>query len=266
MSATLAFLQSEAAASGDSISGGDWIGAAIALVAGFILGAIASRIVQGFLSRPKSPEAIRAVAKAISSLVFAIFVIVGLITALGFIKPDNLDTLLDDFVNYIPRALSAAIVLIGANVVSELLGAVVERSLGQASASMRARVPMVLRATILGFAGLIAASQLGVDTTILTIAAASLFFGVALAAALMVGLGSRSVASELAAGRALRRMVKPGDIVSVGPVQGSVVDLHSTAIEIALDAGPPVMVPNSKVIESTIALTRSEQPADEDDA
>lgn len=235
-----------------------WIWAAVAIVAGFVVGGILSRIVRAILSRPRRPDAVKNNAGVIASLFFSVAVIVGLITALGIVNRDSLDTLPEDLVDYLPNALSAAIVLIIANVAATFVVAAVERSLGHVSPTIRARVPPILRTTIL-FAGvLIAANQLGVDTTILTLAAAAVFFGLAAAAALVAFAGSRQVAVEVAAGRALRRLLHVGDRIDTDDVTGSIVELHGVGAEVETADGRRLIVPYSALLGGVIGIERPE--------
>ena len=80
-----------------------------------------------------------------------------------------------DLVTFLPRALSAAIVLIMGNIVGALAETGVERSLGHVSPELRRRVPSLVKYGVTGFAVIIAANQLGIDTTIITVAVAAIF-------------------------------------------------------------------------------------------
>lgn len=235
-----------------------WIWAAVAVAAGLLVGGVLSRIVRAILSKSSRPDALRNSAGAIASLFFSLAVIVGLVTALGIVNKEALDTLPEDLVDYIPRALSAAIVLIIANVTATFVGAAVERSLGHVSPGIRSRVPPIVRASIL-FAGvLIAANQLGVDTTILTLAAGAVFFGLAASAALITFAGSRQVSAEVAAGRALRRLLRPGDRIDTDDVTGSVVELHGIGVEVETADGRRVVVPYSRLLGGNIGIDRGD--------
>lgn len=236
----------------------NWIGAAIAVAAGVAVGSILSRIVRGALSRERRPEAVRAAAGPIAGLFMAAAVIIGLITALGFVDDTAVDDLPKDFIDYVPRALSAAIVLIAANIAATFVVAALERSLGHVSAGVRRRVPLVARGVILFMAGLIAANQLGVDTQILTLAAAAVFFGLALTAALVAYSGSGPVASEVAASRALRRILSVGDGVDTEIVTGTIVELHGVKAEIETADGRRVLVPYSALLDSVVGVSRDE--------
>ena len=180
---------------------------------------------------------LRAASRPLASVVFSAFLVAGLTTALGFVNKEARDQIPQDLVDYIPSLLSAAIVLIGANVLAQLVQTALERTMGRIGGPALRNVPNVVRIAILAFGGILAAAQLGVDTTIINIAVAALLFSIGLGAALMIGLGSRAVSGEVAAGRAVRRLVSPGDRISAGDVEGEVLDIQSVAVEVATDEG-----------------------------
>jgi hypothetical protein len=241
----------------------EWVAAAIAAAAGIVIGSILARVVRGVLSNERRPDALREAAGAIASVFFAAAVIIGLITALGFVDEQAVDDLPNDFIDYVPRALSAAIVLIVANIAATFIVAALERSLGHVSPAIRRRVPPIVRGAILFMGGLIAAAQLGIDTLILTLASAALFFGIALTAALVAYSGSGPVASEVAASRALRRVLHIGDSVDTEIVTGTIVELHGVKAEIETADGRRVLVPYTGLLESVVGITRADESASE---
>ncbi|MEQ8840059.1 MAG: hypothetical protein RIB98_03690 [Acidimicrobiales bacterium] len=236
----------------------NWIAAAIAVAAGLVVGSLLARLVRLLLNRERRPDALRGAAGAIASLFFAVAVIAGLITALGFLDDTAVDDLPNDFIDYVPRALSAAIVLIVANIAATIVVAALERSLGHVSAGVRHRVPPIVRGALLFMGGLIAANQLGIETQILTLAAAAVFFGLALTAALVAHSGSGPVASEVAASRALRRVLHVGDAIDSEVVTGTIVGLHGVKAEVETVEGRRVLVPYSSLLESVIGITRQD--------
>lgn len=236
----------------------NWIGAAIAVAAGLVIGSILARAARGVLSQERRPEAVRDAAGAIASVFFAAAVIAGLITALGFVDDTAVDDLPKDFIDYVPRALSAAIVLIVANIAATFIVAALERSLGHVSPVVRQRVPPIARGAILFMGGLIAANQLGIDTLILTLAAAAVFFGLALTAALVAYSGSGPVASEVAASRALRRILNVGDSVDTEIVTGTIVALHGVKAEVQTADGRRVLVGYSSLLDAVVGITRAD--------
>lgn len=240
-----------------------WLIALLAIVISLIVGIIASRLVRALMGKESRPESVRAVAKAVSSLVFSLCMIVGLVIALGVVNETALEQLPKDVVAYIPKLLSAAIVLIGANILGAIVTTILEQSLGHVSKTMRRRVPAIARGVITAFAVLIAASQIGIDTQILTLLVASIFFSLGLAAALVAGLGARDVAAELAAGRAVKRLLNPGDLVAYNDTAGRVINLHSVGLEIETGDGQTVVVPHSGLLSEAVHISRAEPIIDD---
>lgn len=237
-----------------------WISAAIATGAGLVVGAIGARIARNAVAKSER-DAVRSAAAPVATLVFSTVFIVGLIVALGFVDPDSLDTIPADLVEFLPRVLAAAIVVIGGNVVASLAATATRRSLRGAGPAERFG-PGAVRFAILGFAVILGAAQLGVDTTIVNIAAAALLFGAAATMALLIGLGGRGVAGEIAAGRAWRSTVAVGDRVRTsdvgdGELVGVVVEVHPTAIELDCD-GRTLLVPNSRLLDAVVERHRPE--------
>ncbi|MDH3704865.1 MAG: hypothetical protein OES57_02295 [Acidimicrobiia bacterium] len=243
----------------------DWVAAGIAVAAAIVLGSILARVTRSLLSRDNRPEALQQSAGALASLVFSIALILGLVVALGFVNEEALDQLPQDLVDYIPRALSAAIVLIAANIVATVAVAAAERSLGHVSEPMRRRVPALLKGSIFFAAGLIAANQLGVDTTILTLAAAAVLFGAALTAALVAFSGSGPVSSEMAAARALRGVLKVGDRVESEVVTGTISEMFGVKLEVETDDGDRLLVPYSELLTAVVGIERPEPTTTDDE-
>lgn len=248
----------------------EWIGAAIALAGGVLVGTIASRIVARLLNRSKV-AALRESSAPLAGLALSAGVIVGLLVALGFIAPDELEQLGNDAIAFLPKAIAALVIVIAANVASTFAAAAVARSLAGTGAAARF-APIITKFAILGGGAIIAAGQTGIDTVVVNIAVAALLFGVALSIALLTGLGGRQVAGELAAGRAWRSSLQSGDriraIVSGSsgaqappePLVGVVVDVLPTAVELDA-AGTTVFVPNSRLLDSIVERDRP-TPAD----
>lgn len=233
--------------------------AVVVIVAGFIIGSIVAAIVRKLASKDSRPEAITSSAGALATLGFSIALITALVIALGIVNRQALDQLTSDLVSFLPRALSATIVLILGNVVGAVAETGVSRSLGHVSPSLRERVPSIVKWIVSGFAAVIAANQLGVDTTIIVVAVSAIFFGIALTAAMLAGLGGKEVAGQIAAGRALRRILKPGDQLTAGTIEGVVTTVGSTSTQVTR-ANDVLLVPNDALLHTQMVVT----PADDD--
>ena len=231
----------------------EWLWAGIAIVGGFIVGASASKVVRRVLEKRGGNSA--QFASAGASLTFSLLLVAGLLVALGFVEPDSLDKLRADTIDYLPRVLSALIVVILGGVAGTIVSTAARESIGRSMGRLGDQIPPALKMIITAFAVILAAAQLGIDTTVVNIAIAGAVGGPALAFALVVAFGSRPVAIEIARGRALRRMVATGDTITSGDLSGKVVAMHPTAIEIDTD-GLVTLVPNSEVADSGFAVER----------
>lgn len=246
----------------------DWIAAVVSVTAGVVIGMVAARVVSYLLARSNVP-ALRDSASPLAGLALSAGVIVGLLVALGFVAPDDLDQLGTDAIGFLPKAIAALVILIAANVASTFAAAAVAKALAGTGAAARF-APMIAKFAILIGGAIIAAGQAGVDTAIVNIAAAALLFGVAATVALLTGLGGRQVAGEIAAGRAWRTALQSGDrieaVVAPGTragggsdasIAGVVVEVHPTAVELHTGVAT-VFVPNSRLLDSVVARERPE--------
>lgn len=235
------------------------IPALIVIAVGFVVGSLAAAATRRLTSSDKRPEAVQSSAGAIATLVFSTVVIAALVTALGMINDAALSKLLEDVISFLPKVLAATIVLIIGNIVAAVLQTGAERSLGHVSQSLRDRVPVLIKAVVMTFSAVIAANQLGVDTTIVLVAVASIFFTIGLSIALLAGLGGRPVARQIAAGRALRRELSVGDMVRIGSTEGEVSAIGSTSTQIST-ARTITLVPNEELLQSHLEIIEAVPP------
>lgn len=232
-----------------------WLWALIAVIGGFILAVIASRVTRNLLTK-RSPR-LAAVATAAASLVFSLIFVAGLLAALGVVQPASLARLRDDTIHYLPRLLSAVIVVIIGTVLGTIVSTTARESLQNSLGRLGAQIPSALRSITIVFSVILAARQLGIDTSVINIVVAAVCFGIAAAAALIIGFGAKPVATEIAVGRALRRMISPGDTIITDDTEGVVIAIHPTAVEILNDE-TATMIPNSQLNANQFQLIRAE--------
>jgi len=235
------------------------VAAVVVIFAGFVLGSIAASLARRLAGGESRPEAVQTSAGALATLAFSLILIASLVIALGIVQQTALDQLSTDVVRFLPRALSAAIVLIVGNIIGAVAEAGVTRSLGHVMPAVRRRVPALVKYAITGFAVVIAATQLGVDTTIILVAVGSIFFGLALTLSLLAGLGGQPVAEQIAAGRALRHQLTIGDTVRVGFAEGEIRAIGSTATQIT-SVNQTTLVPNTEMLMAKIEIVQAVEP------
>ena len=88
-----------------------WIYAGVAIVAGFVVGAVLAGLSRRLLGNRKRRPALRAIANPTATFLFWLAAVTGVITAIGFTSPDSLSPIPADILAWLPRALVAAIEL-----------------------------------------------------------------------------------------------------------------------------------------------------------
>ncbi len=241
----------------------DWIVVAGAIAGGILIGLILSRILHAILGSPDRPEPLRDAAKPLASLGFWAGVVGGLLVALGVISPAALEQLPKDVIAFLPRILAAAILVIVAQVLAAFATAALGTALARASSSVQRQTAAVVRTTIIGLAVLLAVRQLGIDTTVINLGVAAIFFTIAASLTLLIGMGGRDVASQVAATRAVKRLIVVGDAISLHDVGGEVVAVHPTAVEIRSANGTTALVPSHRLLDETLSISRTARKPEE---
>ncbi len=232
-----------------------WIYAAGAIIIGLLSGVVGAALVRRIIlkGREDRPE-IHDASKASSTFIFLFFVVIGVIVAIGLTEPASIEPIPAEILRKSPRILAAGLILIAGRAIAFAFGGMVNTSFGGSTARVRSQLSAAGRFVTYAVAGVLALSQLGVDTTLLTIIAAAVLFGVAGAFALLVGLGGRALGGEIAAGRYLHRLVKVGDVVEIGDLVGTVEELHPASVQIVAGDGSRVHVPNTRLTASEIRI------------
>lgn len=237
------------------IDGNRWIVAVIALAASLLLGEIAGRLARASMSRADRTAEIREMARPVSTFLLWASIALGVLVAVASTSRHAFEEIPDRMLVRLPDLLIAGVVMVAGYALAIGLGAAVAQSAVRASGRRHRRLERAVRWTVLGASTAVALSQLGVDTTLLSLALAVLVGAPALAIALLTAFGGREVATDLAAGRALRSHLKVGFHLSSGDVAGTIVAVHPVSVEIEADDGSRVHVPLHCVLEAPFAVT-----------
>jgi small-conductance mechanosensitive channel len=235
-----------------------WIFATGSIVVGLLSGVVGAALIRRIIliDRDGQPEAHDA-ARASAMFLFLFFTAVGVIVAIGFTNPETLEPIPAEILRESPRVLAAGLILIAARAIAFAVGGMVNGSFEGSGARMRAQIASLSRMLVYSVAIVLALSQLGVETTILSIIVAGFVFAGALAFALLVGLGGRELGGELAAGRYLHRLVDIGDEIEVGSTAGRIVAMHPASVELVLEDGSSVHLANSLLTKGEMRVRPS---------
>lgn len=227
--------------------------AAAALAGGIIIGTIAGWLTRRVLLRGRKRHEMAAPAAA---LVFWVVLATGIAVGAGLLAPDALRPLPGRLLAYLPNILVAGLMLIVGYAAATLTAVILSGGLARATGRTRRQAALNVRIAIMIAVTLLALSQLGVNTTLLTIAAAAVLFGIATAMALLIGLGGRDLAAEIAAGRYLRRILKPGDRLETDQLTGQIIALHPATTEIDTATATATHIPHTRLLAATLRVQR----------
>jgi hypothetical protein len=235
-----------------------WIYAAGAVIVGLLSGVVGAALVRGIIlkGREDRPEALDA-ARATATFLFLFFTALGVIVAIGFTNPETLEPIPAELLRKSPRILAAGLILIAGRAIAFALGGMINTAFAGSTARVRSQLGTAGRFLVYAVALVLALSQLGVDTTILSIIAGAVGFGFAGAFALLVGLGGRDIGGELAAGRYLSRLVRVGDRIEVDGITGRIVALHPASVEVTVDGGS-LHLPNTRLSQGNLRVHHSD--------
>ena len=231
-----------------------WIFAAGAVIVGLLSGVVGAALVRVIILKDREDRAeMHDAARATSTFLFLFFTALGAIVAIGFVNPETLEPIPAEILRKSPRILAAGLILIAGRAIAYAFGGAIHTAFAGSTTRVRAQIATAGRFLVYAVAAVLALSQLGVDTTILSILAGAVTFGLAGAFALLVGLGGREMGGELAAGRHLSRIVAVGDRVEVDGIAGRIVALHPASVEIELD-GASVHMANTRLTRGDLRV------------
>lgn len=232
-----------------------WLVALIVVVAGLLLGAVVGWFVRRRLVRSHT-EATSTIAGVAGLFAFSFVTLVSVLIAVSLVEPTTLEDLPREVLGYTPRLLVAGLIMLAGYVIAIGAARLVAFGTERASGRQVARFSTFVRWAVLLATGLLALAQLGIDTTALLLILGVGGFGLALGAGLLIGLGGRQVAAEVAAGRYLARRLKVGTLIEWDGSSGTISALHPAGLELDLGEGSVRLVPYTALLAAGVTLHR----------
>jgi hypothetical protein len=152
------------------------------------------------------------------------------------------------FFSYLPNLLAAFLVLLAGMLVAQFAGGAVARSARDSGVEFAPVLGRIVSSLIVFVVGLMAVTQLKIDTEIIRLVVMILLAGASLALALTFGLGSRDITRNLVAGYYVRKLFEPGKEIEI---QGKRMKLAGVAPVHTLleENGEITTIPNQVFLE-----------------
>lgn len=182
-------------------------------------------------------------------------VVVVVFAVLSLLGLQFLSQSLNEGVLFLPRLLTALVLLLTGIVLGALVRAWLERTTAQLDFPVA--IGPVAQVVVIVLLGLCAAAQLGVAIAPLTAIATILLGAIAIMLALAFGLGARDVARSLTSGRYARADFEVGQRIRIDDVRGTIVRIDGAATTLSAD-GETIRVPNSVLVERVVVIESPE--------
>lgn len=180
----------------------------------------------------------------------------GIAAALSILGLSSLQRNIDLMVSLTGKAVVAVLILAAGLAAAGWLSNVAAR---QAESSGLRGGDVFRRAiftVVVAVAALVAAAQVGIDTSLLVLLAAVLFGTVGIVVALALGLGLAPLSGNIAAGRYVQgNGIRLGDEISVDGVRGTVEELGLASVTLRSQDGVVHHVPNRVLLEGVVSKT-----------
>ncbi|GAC1377873.1 MAG: hypothetical protein NVSMB33_00450 [Ktedonobacteraceae bacterium] len=164
--------------------------------------------------------------------------------------------LLQSVLHFIPKAISAAILVIFGSMLARFLGNTITTVANNVNITYGKALGKIIEYAIVAFVIVLAISTLGVDTTILTTSLTIIVASAGLAIALTFAFGARDAARNVIAGFYVRQNFQPGQRLTLGEYSGRVRSTSGayTVLETAGEgsADGTVSLPNTFLLQNVV--------------
>ncbi len=210
--------------------------------------------VQALLDRSNTKKT---VSQLLGILVFWVIFLLFLISAAEAMSLSIVSQALRDLTYYLPKVGLAALILVLGLLAANLVRELISLACSTAGVTQGSIVAQAFYVAAILLVVVTAINQLGVDTTLLNSTITLVIAGLIGGAAISFGLGARTAVANLIAAHYLQPVLRVGQKVRLGNLQGVVVAMTPIAIILETDQGR-VVVPASQFTETTTLIATPE--------
>ena len=188
-------------------------------------------------------------------IVYWLIFLTFMISAADALSLPRVSSTIDDFVLYLPKLIGALLVVIIGLFAAHLVRTAIESAAQGMQLEYGKPLGTVAYALIVIVVISLAINQLEIETALLNQVVSIMLFAIAAAVALSLGLGTRSIATNIIAGLYARDLFPPGDTIRVGDITGRVIEVSTTNTLLELEDGTTYSLPNSELVDSQVHTT-----------
>lgn len=164
----------------------------------------------------------------------------------------EISNLLDQIMAFLPKVLTASIILLVGFIVADLIQNAAFRSLDNIGLEYAGSLSRILFGFIFVLILTVALSQLGIKTELLNASVKIVLAGLALALALALGLGLKTLAGQIVSGVYARDLYKIGTEIHYDDRPAKVAGVGPLTTKLTRDDGSFLIIPNSILVSEII--------------
>ena len=207
------------------------------------------------------------ISEILAQIVFFFLLLSFATSAFTLMGLTSVANLLQSILQFIPKAISAAILVVLGSMLARFLGNTITTVADNVNITYGKALGKIIEYAIVAFVIVLAVSTLGIDTTILTTSFTIIVAAAGLAIALTFAFGSRDSARNVIAGHYVRQNFRPGQRITLGDYSGTVRSTAGayTVLDTANANGEnsTISLPNTMLIESAVMGQENVQAANE---
>jgi hypothetical protein len=190
--------------------------------------------------------------QVVASIVSTFFLLIFLLAALDIVGLTVLSGLIDTLVLFLPKLLASLAVLLSGFFVAQIVFNGVKIAAKNTGIDYGRSVAEVCRGIIIVITVSLSITQLDIDVSLLNNIMTVIIASVGLAAAISLGIGTKSMAQEIVAGVYLREMYQVGDNIEVKDIKGTLASIGSVASKVMGEGESMTTVPNTFLLANKV--------------
>jgi small-conductance mechanosensitive channel len=194
-----------------------------------------------------------------AALVYYIVIMVFIVSASEILGIKVVLETLNRFIVYLPHVLGAFIILVITLFVAKFIKDATASALSNLNIGYAGIVSSSLEIIVAAFGILMALNELGFEMTVFTTNITIIIAGVVLAVVLSIGLGSRSIMSNILARYYINQLFSIGDEVTLAGRQGKITRITPVSVVLKTEKGEEIYIPNEIIIKEGSIAAKSKE-------
>lgn len=250
----------------------DLLAAVLVILVGWILARIGRALVRrasdsvlsqvariGMVRRgPASGFVRQSAPRVLANVTFWVILLVFAAVAVEQLRVETIAELFSRLTSYLPDLVLAIVVVLVGTVAGSAARHGIESAATTAGIGNAVTLGRLGQTGLITAAALVAANQVGVESTLLNVAFAIIMGSALGGIALAFGIGSGPMVGNLIAARNVRKLYQAGQSIRIGDVEGRILEIGSTMVSIDTSEGT-VQVPASRFGAETSVLLRERE-------